>query len=156
MPRVLQVLHSRCTDASRDHEFNRWYTHTHLPDLSAAPGFVSARRFSNAAPSPEAAPYMAIYELDVPDAQHALLSLTKLALAAFDAGRHIDCIEGIAAGNTPMGGQWEEIDPASLEPLHDGTLSYPPAPTETREAMVEMINRLTLATVGSIRLAPRS
>jgi hypothetical protein len=149
MPRVLQILHSRCTDAARDHEFNRWYTHTHLPDLSAAPGFISARRFSNAIPSPQAAPYMAIYELDVLDAQHALLHLTQLALAAFDAGRHIDCIEGIAAGNSPMGGQWEEIDPTSLEPLRDGELAYPPAPPQIRKAMVEMIGQLTQATVES-------
>ena len=149
MPRILQVLHSRCTDAEREDEFNRWYTHTHLPDLGAAPGFVSARRFSNAIPSPGAAPYMAIYELDVPDAQHALLYLTKLALAAFDAGRHIDCIEGIAAGNTSMGGQWEEIDPTCLEPLDDEELAYPPASRQTREAMIGIIEQLDLSTVES-------
>jgi hypothetical protein len=40
MPRVLQILFSRCTDADREVEFNRWSTHTHLPDLSRAPGFV--------------------------------------------------------------------------------------------------------------------
>lgn len=149
MPRILQVLHSRCTNAAREHEFNRWYTHTHLPDLSAAKGFVSARRFANAMPVPESAPYMAIYELDVPSAQHALLELTRLALAAFDSGRHIDCIAGVAAGNTPMGGQWEEIDPAGLAPLPDAELTYPRAPAQTREAMLGLIEQLTRATAGS-------
>lgn len=141
MPRILQILYSRCTDPSRELEFNRWYTHSHLPDLSRAPGFVSARRFENAFPAAGAAPYMAVYELDVPTATHALRDLTRLALDAFDAGRHIDCIEGVAAGNSPMGGQWQEILPGSLEPLseHD----YPMAPPEIRSAMESMIDRLT-------------
>ncbi len=141
MPRILQVLFSRCTDEDRELEFNRWYTHTHLPDLSRAPGFVSARRFENAFPTPGAAPYMAVYELDVPSATHALRDLTRLALEAFDTGRHIDCIEGVAAGNSPMGGQWQEIVPSSLEPLaeHD----YPMAPPEIRVQMEAMIDRLT-------------
>jgi hypothetical protein len=141
MPRVLQILFSRCTDADREVEFNRWYTHTHLPDLSRAPGFVSARRFANAFPLPEAAPYMAVYEFDVPSANHALRDLTKLALDAFDAGRHIDCIEGVSAGNSPIGGQWQEIVPSSLEPLTEH--GYPIAPPEIRGQMVAMIDRLT-------------
>jgi len=86
MARILQILFSRCTDPDREIEFNRWYTHTHLPDLSAAPGFIGARRYANALPTPGAAPYMAMYELEVETANHALLSLTELALAAFDAG----------------------------------------------------------------------
>lgn len=141
MPRVLQLLYSRCADPTRELEFNRWYSHTHLPDLSKAPGFVSARRFANAFPSPGAAPYLAVYELDAESAHHALRDLTKLALDAFDAGRHIDCIEGIGAGNSPMGGQWQEIVPSDLEPLtsHD----YPPASPEVREQMRSLIDRLT-------------
>lgn len=140
MPRVLQVMFSRCTDAARDDEFNRWYSRTHLVDLAAAPGFVSGRRFCNAMPTPGSAPYMVIYELDAPSAMHALRDLTRQALAAFDRGRHIDCIEGVAAGNSPLGGQWEEIDPASLDPLE--VLDYPPASPEIRERMVQLIEEL--------------
>ena len=36
---------SNCTDSSREEEFNRWYTHIHLPDLSSAKGLVSAKRY---------------------------------------------------------------------------------------------------------------
>ena len=131
MPRILQILFSRCTDPARELEFNRWYTHAHLPDLSAAPGFVSARRFSNALPAPGDAPYMAMYELETPNAATALRDLTTLALGAFDAGRHIDCIEGVSAGASPTGGQWQEIESSSLDPLP--ALDYPPAPPAIRQ-----------------------
>jgi len=117
MPRILQILFSRCSDPAREVEFNRWYTHTHLPDLSAAPGFISARRFANALPGPGDAPYMAIYEVEARNAACALRDLTQLALEAFEAGRHIDCIEGVPAGTSSTGGQWQEIDPSTLDPL---------------------------------------
>ena len=142
--RIQQVLFSNCTDASRELEFNRWYTHTHLPDLGAAPGLITARRFANALPDmsggPDAARYMAVYEFEAEHAAQVLRELTQLALEAFDRGRHIDCIEGVTAGNSPIGGLWREIDPASLEPLED--LDYPPSPPETRRQMVRMIEHL--------------
>ncbi len=147
MPRILQVLFSRCTDPARELEFNRWYSHTHLPDLSRAPGFISARRFSNALPSPGAAPYMAVYELEARDANVVLRDLSRLALEAFDRGRHIDCIEGMPAGPAPTGGQWLEIDPSSLTPL--AVHGYPPAPRQLRQYMVEFIERLTLAAAAT-------
>ena len=143
MPRILQMLFSRCTDPSRELEFNRWYTHTHLPDLARVPGFVSARRFANALPSPGAAPYMAVYECEADCALVVLRDLTVLALEAFDRGRHIDCIEGLSGGFQPTGAQWQEIDAAALEPLaaHD----YPPAPPAIRRYMASEIERLTEA-----------
>ena len=143
MPRILQVLFSRCADPARELEFNRWYTHTHLPDLSRVPGFVCARRFANALPAPDSAPYMAIYEIEAPNASRALHDLTALALEAFDRSRHIDCIEGVAAGGLPTGGQWQEIDSATLAPLE--AHGYPPAPPEIRAYMVAEIERLAAA-----------
>jgi len=147
--RVLQLMFSRCTDPARELEFNRWYSHTHLRDLSRARGFVSARRFENASPAPGAAPYLAVYELEAESAELALAELTRLALAAFDAGRHIDCIEGVAAGNAPMGALWREIDPAGLEPLAQH--AYPGAPPALRAAILAFIAGLEAAASGSGR-----
>jgi hypothetical protein len=141
VPRLLQIMFSRCTDPGRELEFNRWYTHTHLPDLSVAPGFVTARRFRNALPTPDSAPYMAIYEVEADNASQMLADLTRLALEAFDCGRHIDCIEGLPAGTSSLGGQWQEIDPAGLEPLSEH--AYPPASPELRQRMLDMIEGLT-------------
>lgn len=144
MPRFIQVMFSRCTAPERELEFNRWYTHVHLPDLSAAPGFVRARRFRNALPNPDSAPYLALYEVEGESAQQVLCDLTQLALGAFDTGRHIDCIEGLPAGNSPIGGQWQEIEPASLEPLLDP--DYPLASPELRRRMLQMIETLREST----------
>lgn len=148
MPRILQILFSRCTEPARELEFNRWYTHTHLPDLSRAPGFISARRFSNALPSDGAAPYMAVYELEAPNASSALRDLTQLALEAFDSGRHIDCIEGVEAGPSRSGGQWKEIVPGDLEPLDQH--QYPLAPREIRRYMLEAIRTLSIEAEADI------
>ena len=140
MARVLQTMFSNCTDPARELEFNRWYTHTHLPDLSHARGFVAARRFENAMPAPGAARYLAIYELEAASPERALAELTRLALQAFDRGRHIDCIAGVPAGNTPMGAFWREIEPTSLAPLerHD----YPGASPAVRAAMLAFVEHL--------------
>ena len=140
MPRILQMMFSNCTDPARELEFNRWYSHTHLPDLSRARGFIGARRFENAMPAPGAARYLAVYELEAESPERALAGLTRLALEAFDCGRHIDCIAGVPAGNTPMGALWREIEAATLAPLerHD----YPGASPELRQAMLAFLEQL--------------
>jgi hypothetical protein len=48
-----------------DDEFNRWYFEEHVAERLALPGFRSARRFEAVEGSPR---YLAIYELDSPDA----------------------------------------------------------------------------------------
>lgn len=140
MARLQTIMYSVCTDPARELEFNRWYTHTHLPDLSKAPGFVTARRFVNVLRNPGAAKYMAVYEFEGEHIAPVLRDLTQLALDAFGCGRHIDCIRGVSAGNTPIGGQWQEIDPASLQPLT--THAYPDADIVTKTAMRGLISYL--------------
>jgi hypothetical protein len=140
MARALHLMFTRCTDPAREDEFNRWYTHTHLPDLSVARGMVGARRYVNANPDPAQARYLAVYEFETDDIHAALAEMTELALQAFDRGRHIDCIEGAPAGNSTMGCQWREIEPTSLRPLEK--LDYPGAPPAVREAMLALIASL--------------
>ena len=138
--RIQQIMFSNCTDPDREQEFNRWYSHTHLPDLGEAAGFVSARRYRNAIPNRGSAQYMAVYEFEAESPELVLRDLVQLALKAFECGRHIDCIEGVTAGNSPLGSQWCEIDPGSLEPLTHH--NYPPAPRSVRKQMELMINML--------------
>ena len=117
MPRATYLVFTSCTDPAREGEFNRWYTHTHVPDLSKASGFVRARRFVKPDAGPQEAKYLCQYEFDSDDPQASIRDLLKLALKAFEEGRHIDCIEGApppSAGSAPL---LIEIDPSSLEPL---------------------------------------
>ena len=117
MPRGLFLVYSNCTEASRDEEFNRWYTHTHLPDLSTTKGLVKARRFRNLRGLQGPSQYLAIYEFESDDLEASVKELSRTAFECFPKGRHIDCF-GVAGMHL-----FEEIDPDSLEPL--GDVDYP-------------------------------
>jgi hypothetical protein len=58
--------------AGHEDEYNRWYTETHIPEMLAVPGFVSARRYrvheNGTLPAdPSRHTYLAIYEIDADD-----------------------------------------------------------------------------------------
>jgi len=109
---VLTVI-TVCTDPAREEEYNRWYLHTHLPDLSKAKGFVKARRFRNLdATGPRR--FLALYEFESPSIKESYKELLKLAMKAADTGRHISFMA--PAANTG-GGLWEEMEPQSFKPL---------------------------------------
>jgi hypothetical protein len=120
MARGISLVYTNCTDPARHEEFNRWYSHTHLNDLKAAPGLVRARRFVNPSPGPGAAQYLAIYEFDSGDLAASRAALTRLAGEAGAKGRNIDCLE-IAARHV-----YSEMDPGRYPPL--GAVDYPPWP----------------------------
>ena len=117
MPKGIFIAYSNCTEASRDEEFNRWYAHTHFPDLSEAKGLVKARRFRNLRPLHGPSQYLAIYEFESDDLEASAADLSRIAMESFPKGRHIDCF-GVAGMHL-----FEEITPDSLEPL--GDVAYP-------------------------------
>ena len=59
MTKGIMVVQSAPADASREDEYNEWYSKTHIPELLAIPGFASARRYK----APDGS-YLAVYELD--------------------------------------------------------------------------------------------
>jgi hypothetical protein len=65
----------------KDDTFNEWYTNTHLGDVLAVPGFVSAQRFKLAdaqrAKPPHPFRYLALYEIETNDLQKTLDELGK-------------------------------------------------------------------------------
>ncbi|TVR07038.1 MAG: hypothetical protein EA385_13935 [Salinarimonadaceae bacterium] len=60
-------LHIVMVDVAAEDEeaFHRWYDETHLPDILACPGWLSARRFINLEGGPR---FVAVYEITGPDA----------------------------------------------------------------------------------------
>jgi hypothetical protein len=119
------LVFSNCTDPAREQEFNRWYTHMHLPDLSAAKGFVSARRYVNADPNARSK-YLAAYEFDTDDIDASIKSLYDLAANCWPKRRHIDCIAPAPSIATPVVA-FREIDPNSLKPLQPHEHAHYPA-----------------------------
>jgi hypothetical protein len=68
--------------ADREDEYNQWYTNTHLPEVTALPGFRSAKRFKATETQLAGEPpfrFLALYELDDVDvALDALGTATDL------------------------------------------------------------------------------
>lgn len=130
-----------CSDPAREDEFNRWYSHTHLPDLSAAKGFLRARRFVNRGAGQGEARYWAQYEFETDDPGCCVISFLKCALTAYETGRHIDCIESHPAAR---GAMWELIDLAALTALDESQMNYPKTPPQDiGEAIATMQARFT-------------
>lgn len=117
MAKGLFLAFTNCTDEARHEEFNRWYTHTHLPDLSKAQGFVRARRYVNLAPERGPAQYLAAYEFEGEDLRACVDDLRRIAQWTFTVGRHIDCL---TAGPLPL---YREIEPREYRPLE--RVAYP-------------------------------
>ena len=65
----------------KDDAFDEWYTNTHLGDVLAVPGFVSAQRFKltdvQRAKPPHPFRYLALYEIETNDLQKTLDELGK-------------------------------------------------------------------------------
>ena len=108
-------VYSNCTDPAREEEFNRWYTHMHIPDLSKSKGFVTARRYVNVEPNPRAK-FLTIYEFETDDIDASINSLYELAANSWPNRRHIDCIAPAPSVASPVAA-FREIDPATLRPL---------------------------------------
>jgi hypothetical protein len=65
----------------RDAEYNEWYTHRHLADVMAVPGFISARRFALVGDTAEGAPkqrYLALYNMRTDNPEKVLATLVEL------------------------------------------------------------------------------
>ena len=116
LPRAVFLVATDCSDPSRDDEFNRWYSHMHIPDLSAAKGFVRADRYRRDHAGSAPSDYLTVYEFEG-DVFAALNDMLRIARSVF-ATRHIDCIEG-----APEGGLWLEINASAYPPLEK--LDYP-------------------------------
>src|SRR3989449_9851236 len=61
-PQGLLLALTNCTDPSKEEEFNSWYNHMHVPDVTAPGIFRHALRFVNTDPSSQAGTYVATYE----------------------------------------------------------------------------------------------
>jgi len=66
VPKGIMVVQSEPVDPAHEDEYNDWYDNTHVPEICAVPGFVSARRYKvHGEGGPPA--YLAIYEIDADD-----------------------------------------------------------------------------------------
>src|SRR2546428_2284573 len=71
-PHGLLLAITNCTDPSKEEEFNAWYNHMHVPDVTAPGIFRHAIRFVNTDPSAQAGTYVATYETTWEDVSKAM------------------------------------------------------------------------------------
>lgn len=64
MPKGIMVVQSAPSDPAREEEYNQWYSGSHIPEVLAVPGIVSARRYK---PTGAGGDYLAVYDLDAED-----------------------------------------------------------------------------------------
>jgi hypothetical protein len=67
-------------DPTREAEFNDWYTHVHLPERIAIPGFLRARRYVESLKDPRLAGwrYFTLYEVESAGVLHSQAYLSAL------------------------------------------------------------------------------
>jgi hypothetical protein len=58
------LLFTTDIDPAMEAEFHRWYEEEHIPERTAVPGFLTARRFRAIEGSPK---FLALYDLESPD-----------------------------------------------------------------------------------------
>ena len=71
-PTGLLLAITNCTDPSKSDEFNRWYNHFHIPDVTEAGIFHHAIRFANSDPNSPEGQYVATYETTLEDVSKAM------------------------------------------------------------------------------------
>ena len=74
MVRMIHTVFSDVVTPDHEDEFNHWYTNTHVPDVTAVPGVLSARRFRLSALESafggeiaQGQRYLVIYEIETDD-----------------------------------------------------------------------------------------
>jgi len=71
-PQGLLLALTNCTDPSKEEEFNAWYNHMHIPDVTAPGIFRHALRFVNTDRNSPAGQYVATYETNWEDVSKAM------------------------------------------------------------------------------------
>ena len=75
MPKGIMYVETMPVSADREVDYHKWYNDTHLAEIVAVDGIVSARRF---APVDGNGPFIAIYELDSDDLADPMRRLAEL------------------------------------------------------------------------------
>ncbi len=90
---------TRCTDPSREEEFNYWYNYIHIPDGSADGIFRHGMRFINTDPNPEGGKYLFTCETDWDDLSAAWTIHRENVSKMGDPERaHPSYVEGMVVG----------------------------------------------------------
>ena len=97
-PNGLLVAITNCSDPEKEDEFNYWYNHIHLPDLTAPGVYTHALRFANTDPLPGEGHYFATYETTWEDLDAARKALLEDRARLIKLGRRSPLLDPLLVG----------------------------------------------------------
>jgi hypothetical protein len=74
MPKAIMYVETRPASPEQEADYHKWYNETHVHEILAIDGFVSARRLE---PIGEDGPFIAIYEIEADDIDAVRQRLTE-------------------------------------------------------------------------------
>ena len=87
MPKGILLVQSRPTSPAEADTYHRWYDETHIPELLAVEGFVSARRMR----AEDGASFLVIYDVDdIEGAKSAMASARAAGAMSPPQGLQLD------------------------------------------------------------------
>ena len=97
-PTGLLFVITNCSDPSKEEEFNYWYNHIHLPDVTSSGAFQHAIRFANTEPDAADGKYIATYETFQDDVPKAWSVLQEHTTRLREQGRSFPALKLVTAG----------------------------------------------------------
>ncbi len=107
-PNGLLLAITNCDDPSKEEEFNYWYNHIHLPDVTEPGVFRHAMRFVNTNPNPGEGKYIATYETNWEDVSKASTAMQEVGAKLRERERTFPHIQSVPGGGTfkKLGGEF--------------------------------------------------
>ena len=133
-PSGITFVMTNCPDPSKEDEYNYWFNHIHIPDVTAPGVFGHGTRYVNTSPKPGEGQYLVTYETDWEDVAAARAAQSENSARNRERGRsypnpHVVLVGGFkrlggefSAANRPMRGILAVLvnceDPAREEDFH--------------------------------------
>ena len=94
-PHGLFFALTNCNDPANEGEFNSWYSHKHLPDVTGPGVWRHASRYVNTDPSPDNGKFLALYETYWDDVAAARNEMMQTDARVRELGRHSPHIRSV-------------------------------------------------------------
>jgi hypothetical protein len=91
----INLVDVHCADASREEEFNNWYTNVHLVDVLETPGFMAATRYVEKEYRDGRGKYFTLYEIETDDIDKTMAVRREKREKEREQGRYIDFVASV-------------------------------------------------------------
>ena len=83
----INLVETYCIDASREQDYNDWYTNIHLSDVLKTPGFMAATRYEIRELCDGRGKYLTLYEIETDDIDTTMSERRERRMSQWEQGR---------------------------------------------------------------------